>query len=732
MSDIRNGSTDDAHADRVSALADQLARFNEAYRRGTPMVSDSEYDRMVEALRELAAYHPFLQAVEPEEFGGKKKVRHPVSMLSTEKAYLQNDQPPEDLARYVARVERAAEEIGETDIVFKVTAKLDGLAGRDDGIQLVSRGDGRSGFDITNAFEKGVVPIGGRGRGLGEIVISLSYFKSHLADKFEHPRNLVVGIVTSDIVNEAAQNALDAGAVHFVPYDTLTPWEGSGESMVADIETIFASLLKHIDYPTDGLVAEVENVDIRRHMGATWHHYRWQIAVKMRGDTAITRVDAINWQVGRTGNLTPVMTVVPALLSGATIRRVTAHNAGMIERNRIGPGAEIEIIRSGEVIPKLERVVTPAGETLLPATCPSCGTDLLRQNDFLRCPNAQGCKDQLVQGIRYWFHVLGNADWFGVKTVERLVEAGFSSLGKVYAMTAVDFEALGFGPVQSKNLEAALQLSRTQEVEDWRFLAGFGISDLGVGDSRNLLGVLPLELILVANAQQIERIHGFGKLTSKSIAEGLSDRRKEIEEMFQRDFSLERTRPDAKDFIVATGILYGIDDLAGITQKERKTAKDKTATALAQQYTIEEIGRMDTESLSIVCDGNRSMAALIIERIPKAAGMLTKAARASVKWIYPPASTGDNDSGLAGKRVVFTGKMIHGTRANMEAIARKTGATVQSAVSRNTDFLVCGENVGASKLARAAQNDVKLLTEEEFMALMGAAAVPSAATSETR
>ena len=126
-------------------------------------------------------------------------------MLSTEKAYLAPGQPPEDLFRYVARVEKAAEEVGVKDIVFRATAKLDGLAGRDDGRLLVSRGDGRFGFDITNAFEKGVVPKGGRGRGLGEIVMSLSYFEAHLADRFEHPRNLVVGIITSDTVNEAAQ-----------------------------------------------------------------------------------------------------------------------------------------------------------------------------------------------------------------------------------------------------------------------------------------------------------------------------------------------------------------------------------------------------------------------------------------------------------------------------------------------------------------------------------------------
>jgi DNA ligase (NAD+) len=121
-------------------------------------------------------------------------------------------------------------------------------------------------------------------------------------------------------------------------------------------------LLADVDYPTDGVVAEVTDERLKERMGATAHHYRWQIAIKTKGETARTTVTGIQWQVGRTGNVTPVMEVDPVFLSGATIRRVTAHHAGNIRNAGIGIGTRIEIIRSGEVIPKLEAVWIAQGE----------------------------------------------------------------------------------------------------------------------------------------------------------------------------------------------------------------------------------------------------------------------------------------------------------------------------------------------------------------------------------
>ena len=600
-------------------LVERLTEYNEAYRRGAPQVSDAQYDLLLARLREIEPEHPFLHRVEPETFSGKREIRHPVPMLSTDKAYT-----PEELERFVARVEKEAGEIGVSGVRYRVTPKLDGLAGRDDGTVFVTRGNGQSGYEVSSAFAKGMIPVGGRGRGVGEMVILQSYFLEHLADAFEHPRNLVVGIVSSDTVNEFAKKALADEAVHFMPYAELPSWEGSGAELLARMDALTEELSAQVDYPLDGMVVEVLDEDVRRTMGATSHHYRWQIAVKRKGETALTVVREVVWQVGRTGKVTPVLMVEPVNVSGATIRRVTAHNAGLLEKKGLGPGAQIEIIRSGEVIPKVEAVLVPA-QTTLPSVCPSCGSELARENDFLLCGN-EHCPDQVVQTIEHWFKILGNADWFGRKTVEKLVRSGYDSLEKIYELGEDDFRAMGFGPVLSANLAEAVYLSRTREVEDWRFLAALGIEDLGKGDSRKLLEQFHLPDLLSVSREQIEAIHGFGAITARSIAAGL-----------------ERVAPTLRHLL----------DL-GFRIMSTGAARDKSM-----------------------------------------------------------------DSPLAGTHVVFTGKM-RGSREDMQEQARAMGALVQSAVNAKTDFLICGENVGASKLTKARQLGTTILQEDEYLRLAGA------------
>jgi len=379
------------------------------------------------------------------------------------------------------------------------------------------------------------------------------------------------------------------------------------------------------DYPMDGVMADVFDEGVKTHMGATAHHFRWQIAVKRKGETAETTVQGIQWQVGRTGNVTPVMEVEPILLSGATIRRVTAHNAGMINKHSIGAGARIEIIRSGEVIPKLEKVIAPANTVQLPDQCPACGQNLTWESDFLKCLNPV-CTAQKQRRIVHWFHILGNADWFGTKTVGKLVDNGYDSLEKIYAMGEEDFLALGFGPVQSQNLVQALTQSRTKPVEDWRFLAALGIPHLGLGDSRKLLEQVTLDQVFDLKAEDIAAIKGFGEEKSRGIVKGVAALKPAITHLRELGFSL-----------------------------------------------------MPTEKV-----------------MPQPAG----------------------DHPFFGKHLVFTGKMAAGSREEMQAGARQIGAMVQTSVAGNTDYLVCGERVGQSKLDKAKKAGVEVITEAEYYELL--------------
>ena len=267
--------------DVINDLVDLLKAYNQAYRQGTPMVSDGEYDAMVEQLRTLAPDHPFLQAVEPEQFTGRQEVRHPVPMLSIEKAYTRDQ-----LERFVNRVQKEALALDMDTVSFRLTPKLDGLAGRDDGNVFATRGNGEVGYEISSAFAKGVIPIGGRGQGVGEIVVTQSYFDTHMNSFFEHPRNMVVGIVSSDTLNENAKTALDDQMVHFVPYHRMKSIIVDGEQLVENAPSLVRRLLADVDYPTDGVVAEVSDDRLKARMGATAHHYRWQIAIKTKGETA--------------------------------------------------------------------------------------------------------------------------------------------------------------------------------------------------------------------------------------------------------------------------------------------------------------------------------------------------------------------------------------------------------------------------------------------------------------
>ncbi|MEL6343362.1 MAG: BRCT domain-containing protein [Myxococcota bacterium] len=615
-------TADPAKLTDPAQLVAVLTRYNDAYRAGTPLVDDLTYDALVERLRGLDPRNDFLSTVEPEALDdGKTQVRHARPMLSTEKAYTR-----EHLRRFVDRVEKAAAEIGVTAVTFRVTPKLDGLAGNDvDGV-LASRGNGRIGSDITNAFKKGLVAIGGRNQGLGEIVIQQSYFEANFSDIFEHPRNMAVGIIKADNVNAQSQKALDDKKVHFVPYTQLPSWTGSGDSLVNDIGEITEELRGQVDYALDGMVAQATDAAVQAHMGATSHHYRWQIAIKERGETARTTIKDIIWQTGRTGNVTPVLLIDTVRLSGANINRVTAHHAGMVRDKKLGVGAEIEIIRSGEVIPKLETVHKTADVVALPDTCPSCGEPLEWQNDFLNCGNRTDCPAQVVSGIRHWFKTLGTADWYGEKTITRLVAGGINSLQKVYAMTKEDVIKLDFGEGQTKNLIDALTISRQQPVEDARFLAAFGIKDLGVGDSRKLLRNFKLESLGELTAEQLEAVKGFGKVTSVSITKGLQRRWKTIQHMLDLGFNLEHTP----------------------LESERKAV----------------------------------------------------------------------DSPIAGKRVMFTGKMLQGTRDDMKTQAMALGATVASSISKKLNILVAGERASSGKLTKARNAGVTVMTEAEYLKLL--------------
>ena len=594
-----------------------LKKYNKAYRAGKPLIPDPDYDLLKEELRKWDPKNEFLLIVEEEDIKGKKVV-HTSPMLSTDKAYTK-----EGLVKFVDKMEKAAKENGFGANIFRVTPKLDGMAGKDENDVLASRGNGRDGTDITHAFSIGVQPIGGRNQGVGELVALQSYFEENCAQAFTHPRSMVVGCISSDELNEESKKALKDGAIHFVPYIHLDAWEGSGKDLITNIEIISQNLAKKVDYPLDGMVAEIKNEALKKILGSTNHHHRWQLAIKTKGETAETVVNEIGWQTGKTGKITPVLRVKPVEVSGAIISNITAHHAGLVKSEKLGAGAKIEIIRSGEVIPKLEKVLKPAKKVIIPDSCPACGSKIAWDNDFILCTNKKNCPAQQETAMRHFFKTLGTADGFGPKSIEILVSKGHISIPDIFALKKEDFFEMDFGEKQSENFENALQTAINTPVEDARFLASFGIANLGIGSCRTILKHHRFEKLGDLTAEDFIEIDGFAEKTATSISETLQKRWTEIEQIYKLGFKFNRT------------------------------------TLLSDQKKIE--------------------------------------------------------SPVAGKKVMFTGKMELGNRDNMKIQAAKLGATVLSSVSTKLEILVIGAKPSNTKVTKARNYGCEVLTEKEWL-----------------
>jgi DNA ligase (NAD+) len=251
-----------------------------------------------------------------------------------------------------------------------------------------------------------------------------------------------------------------------------------------------------------------------------------------------------------------VAEVEPTRLSGALIQRATAHHYRMVVASGIGTGALIRLSRSGEVIPKIEKVLEPVAAEV-PECCPSCGSSLVWEGDYLLCVDPMNCPAQITRAIEHFFKVLGNIDGFGPAAVEKLYLGGKASLPVIYAMGEGDFQQLGFGPKQAENMVAQLARSRALAIEDWRFLAAFGIYRLGMGNCEKLLAAYPLQRVFSLNREEIMAVRGFSDKTAEELIAGLDANRQLFDQLYGLGFNLLATPLYEDAAPVTGGILAG-------------------------------------------------------------------------------------------------------------------------------------------------------------------------------
>jgi DNA ligase (NAD+) len=559
-------------------LVQLLKASNALYRAGLQVITDQQYDLYISLLREINHLHPYLNQVEPEVLAEAKTVELPQRMLSTEKAYSK-----EDIEKWLKRLLKAAQEINvpEEDIELRVTPKLDGYAAFDDGTTLYTRGDGYRGQDITRAFERGlkVAENGARGLGPGEIVINKSYFDTILSNIFENSRNIQAAIIAEKKVDENVQKAIDDGACVFYPFALIENKTAHFSEIIANFEAIIEDMWKVVDFDIDGVILESTHTKLKEHMGATRKSHRWQIAFKVNEDSAQVEVLNIVPQTSRTGRISPVAELVPTKLSGATISRVTVHHYNMVKTNGVGPGAIVQLVRSGLVIPKIEKVIKKV-EPQLPDSCPSCHSHLLWESDHLICPNKSDCPAQTENTLIHFFKTLGNNDGFGPKVIEKLSNFGVKHIHEIYAIKVHQFVGYGFGDKTSKNLFDQLKASREIEIEDWRFLSAFGVSRLGGGNCEKLLQHHSITELFELSAEEMIKIEGFAQLSAEAIVEGLENIKEEFFKVFELGFNLADTPKESEQDNSSSPIAGKVVVFTGSMQQGSRGDMEKHAKSL--------------------------------------------------------------------------------------------------------------------------------------------------------
>jgi len=574
----------------IDELLIVLKVANALYRSSSQIIEDETYDTYIAELKSLNPIHPYLNQVEPEVLVDSKTVPLPKRMLSTDKAY-----SFDEIKKWVKRVIKASEEIGveKADLQIRVTPKLDGYAAFDDGKTLYTRGDGYRGQDITRAFDKGlkVALDGKRGLGPGEIVIKKSYFDSVLSKDFENSRNIQAAIIAEKKVDKSIQKAIDEGACVFFPFQLIENRTGHYNEILDNFETIVDEMWKAVDFDIDGVILEATHEELKEHMGATRHHHRWQIAFKVNEDSAEVKVLKIVPQTSRTGRISPVAELEPTKLSGATISRVTVHHYNMVKTRKIGPGAIVQLVRSGLVIPKIEKVIeeSTSKDSYIPDVCPSCNSHLIWESDHLICPNKTDCPAQTENTLVHFFKTLGNNDGFGPKVIAKLHEAGMKRIHEIYEGIENKFLGFGFGEKTAQNLVDQLKASQTIEIEDWRFLAAFGVSRLAGGNCEKLLQHHSIIDLFKVSVEEMVKIDGFAKQSAEAIVEGLENVKEEFFKVYELGFSLAITpkqseqsnnsSPIASKLVVFTGSM--IQGSRGDMEKQAKLLGAKVGKSVS-------------------------------------------------------------------------------------------------------------------------------------------------------
>ncbi|MDR2285866.1 MAG: NAD-dependent DNA ligase LigA [Prevotellaceae bacterium] len=557
---------------RVNFLRKELDRFNhEYYVLNNPTIDDFEYDRLMVELAELEKQNPELQSPEsPTVRVGSDiikefvQVKHIYPMLS-----LSNTYSKEEIEEFDARIRK---ETGTDNIEYVCELKFDGtaigLTYRNGTLaQAVTRGDGEQGDDVTaNVRTIRSVPLKLQGTDYpgefeirGEVVMPLSSFNRLNKEREEknqtplaNPRNAAAGTLKMQDSAEVAKRGLDC-CLYFLlsdnlPFDThfdnLQKAASWGFKVSPNMQKCHSidDILKFLDYwdierknlsyDTDGAVIKVNSLALQNKMGLRAKSPRWAVAYKFKAEQAYTPLLSIDYQVGRTGAITPVANLQPVQLAGTTVKRASLHNAEQIELHDIRIGDTVIVEKGGEIIPKIvgvDKSKRPENsEPLVYATvCPVCGTKLVKPMGEAKhyCPNDSGCSPQILGKIEHFVSRRAmNIEGIGEETADLMFEKGLiRNIADIYDLTKdkiVCLERMG-----SRSADNIIEgISKSKETPFPKVLFALGIRYVGETTAKKIaLAFRSLDAIRNASIDNLLQVDEVGDRIAQSIVQYFSD-----------------------------------------------------------------------------------------------------------------------------------------------------------------------------------------------------------------
>lgn len=556
--------------EQIIRLRDELHRHNHNYYvLNSPVITDFEFDALMRELQELEAAHPEMyDSNSPTMRVGSDitkefhQVAHKYPMLSLGNTYSKSE-----VADFFERVRKNLNEDFEICCELKFDGTSISLTYVDGKlVQAVTRGDGEKGDDVTaNVKTIRTVPLVLSGSGYprefemrGEVLMPWSVFDKLNEERarngeqlFANPRNAASGTLKLQDSAVVAKRNLDA-YLYFMLGEEL-PAEGHFENLEAagkwgfkisnlarkcsSVDEVFAyideidGMRKELPFATDGIVLKVNSLRQQRNLGYTAKSPRWAIAYKFQAERALTRLNEVTYQVGRTGVVTPVANLDPVQLSGTVVKRASLHNADIIEKLDLHIGDMVYVEKGGEIIPKITGVDTDSrfmlGEKVRFITeCPQCGATLVRNEGEAAnyCPNYAACPPQIKGRIEHFVsRDAMNIDSIGPETVELLYNYSLiNNIADIYSLQPEDLMFLPrMGQKSAENMVQGIMKSRQVPFE--RVLFALGIRFVGATVAKRLARAFRnIDALMNATYEQLVAVDEIGERIAASVREFFS------------------------------------------------------------------------------------------------------------------------------------------------------------------------------------------------------------------